>query len=50
MGASASRCAWASPWFWNALSEAFIANTISHGRALAALIARGGITPLGTLR
>lgn len=35
-----------SPWFWEGLSEALIANTISHGGALAALIARDGIMPL----
>jgi hypothetical protein len=35
-----------SPWFWKALSEALMANTLSHGGALAALLARGGLMPL----
>lgn len=35
-----------SPWFWEALSRALIANTLSHGGALAALMARGGLMPL----
>lgn len=35
-----------SPWFWESLSKALIANTLSHGGALAALMARNGLMPL----
>jgi hypothetical protein len=36
---------YASPKFWRALSKALIDNTLSHGGALAALMARGGLMP-----
>lgn len=34
-----------SPKFWDALTDALLENTVSHGGALASLLARGGMMP-----
>lgn len=40
------RTHYGSPSFWDSLANALLADTISHGGAIAALMARGGMMPM----